>query len=230
LIQAVDVEKTYPDGTAALQGLNLSVERGEMLLIRGPSGAGKTTLFRLILGMERPTSGAVFIDDQRIDANNPGRVRALRRRVGVIFQNFRLIKGRTARENVEIGLRVLGVTGGHMRGRAEEYLRELDLAHRIDARVDSLSWGEQQRVAVARALAREPEIILADEPTGNLDEALSDRVLELLSRVRERGATVLVAIHSPDVLRKTALRVISLKSGRLVGDTHPPAQKERSRS
>ncbi len=219
MIETVGLEKTYPDGTTALCGLDLCVDRAEMVLIRGPSGAGKTTLFRLLLGMERPTSGEVFIDDRRVDTTSVRQVRALRRGVGMIFQDFRLIRGRTARENVEIGMRVLGLSGREMRERATRYLEEVGLDHRVNTPAELLSWGEQQRVGVARALAREPQIILADEPTGNLDEDLSHRILQLLRGARDAGASVLVAIHSPDVLRQTELRVISLQNGRLVGDS-----------
>ena len=227
MIEASGLGKVYSNGTVALRDFDLRVDRNEMLFIRGQSGAGKTTLFKLMMGMELPSSGTLRVDDCVMGACGTRSLRNLRRKMGVIFQDFRLIKGRTARENVELGMRVLGVSGIEVRRRAEEYLDWLGLGDRVGSQVDSLSWGEQQRLVVARALARRPEIIFADEPTGNLDEELSTRVMDLLLAAQERGATVLVATHSPEILRQTRHRVITLSNGRLVGDV--PADSGRGR-
>ncbi|MFO8059227.1 MAG: ABC transporter ATP-binding protein [Bacillota bacterium] len=223
MIEASGLGKVYANGTVALKDLDLHVDRAEVLFIRGQSGAGKTTLFKLIMGMEDPSIGVLNVNGCRIGQCNSRSLRNLRRKMGVVFQDFRLIKGRSARENVELGMRVLGVSGAEVRRRAAEYLDRLGLEDRSESRVEALSWGEQQRLVVARALAREPEIILADEPTGNLDEELSLRVMDLLLGAHARGATVLVATHSPDILRQTTNRVITLRRGSLVADTavHP---------
>ncbi len=227
MIEASGLGKVYSNGTVALRDFDLRVDRNEMLFIRGQSGAGKTTLFKLMMGMELPSSGTLRVDDCVMGACGTRSLRNLRRKMGVIFQDFRLIKGRTARENVELGMRVLGVSGIEVRRRAEEYLDWLGLGDRVGSQVDSLSWGEQQRLVVARALSRRPQIIFADEPTGNLDEELSTRVMDLLLAAQERGATVLVATHSPEILRQTRHRVITLSNGRLVGDV--PADSGRGR-
>ncbi len=220
VIEATGLGKIYPDGTVALKDLDLTVMRGEMLYIRGHSGAGKTTLFRLLMGMESPTSGSLVIDGHPMDnAKRSQSLRDLRREMGIIFQDFRLIKGRTSLENVEMGLRVLGFTGATVRNRAMECLERVNLAERAKALADSLSWGERQRLEVARALAREPSLILADEPTGNLDQAMSECVLELLLSACRRGATVLVITHAPEVLEESSHRVITLDRGSLVRDS-----------
>ncbi len=219
MIEARGLKKVYPDGTQALRGLDLRVADGEMLFIRGRSGAGKTTLFRLLVGMESPTEGSLGVSGVDMGGDDHRALWQLRRRMGVIFQDFRLIKGRTARENVEMGMRVLGITGNEMRNRAEEFLERLDLTHRLATPVESLSWGERQRVAAARALCRGPSIVLADEPTGNLDEDLSRRVMDLLHEANARGATVLVATHAADVLARNNHRTITISRGSIVADT-----------
>jgi len=218
VIKARGLEKTYPDGTTALRDIDLTVESGEMVFIRGRSGAGKTTFFRLLVGMEVPTGGALQVNGRVMGPGSSRSLRALRRKMGVIFQDFRLIEGRTALENVELGMRVLGVTGRHMRGRSRDLLERLGLDHRLYTPVESLSWGERQRVAAARALSREPEIVLADEPTGNLDAEATARVMELLYDARARGATVLIATHAADVLAANHERTITLSEGRVVAD------------
>jgi len=219
VIEARGLSKVYPNGTVALTGLDLTVNTGEMLFIRGPSGAGKTTLLRLLMGVERPSSGSLRLDGVDMKGVDARALRNLRRKMGVVFQDFRLIKGRTARENVEMGLRVLGITGRQMRQRSGDYLESLGMTPKAGTYVDLLSWGEQQRVVIARALAREPEIVLADEPTGNLDDASSDRVLALLLAARDRGATVLVATHASSMLERPGHRVITLAEGRVVHDS-----------
>lgn len=218
MIRASQLQKVYADGTKALRGVDLSVDAGEILFIRGRSGAGKTTLFRLLLGMEIPSGGSLVVGDHSMTEVDGRSLRLLRRKMGVIFQDFRLIMGRTALENVEMGLRVLGITGTAMSERAREFLKRVELTHRADTPVDALSWGERQRVAAARALSRDPLIILADEPTGNLDEGLSAKVMDLLYEANERGATVLVATHASDVLAANHNRTITLSEGRIVAE------------
>ncbi len=225
MIEASGLGKVYSNGTVALRDLDLRIADAEMLYIRGPSGAGKTTLFKLMMGMEHPSSGTLRVDDCLIGNSGSRSLRNLRRKMGVVFQDFRLINGRTAQENVELGMRVLGVQGAEVRRLAAEYLCRLGLEDRARSRVEALSWGEQQRLVVARALARQPRIVLADEPTGNLDEELSSRVMNLLREAQERGATVLVATHSPEILRQAPHRVITLSRGRLIDDTHADSRR-----
>ncbi len=213
------VTKVFPNGTRAVQDLDLFVREGEMLFVRGKSGAGKSTLFRLMMGMTLPTAGKILIEGCDLAAMNRMRLRALRRRMGVIFQDFRLIRGHTARENVELGMRVLGISPRVIRKRAVEYLDYLELTEKANADVETLSWGQRQRLAAARALAREPEIILADEPTGNLDAYLSQRVLDLLLKAHAEGATVIVVTHAQSVLDQSAFRIATLEEGRLIADT-----------
>lgn len=219
MIEARELMKTYPDGTTALEGIDLRVDRGELLFIRGQSGAGKTTLFRLITGMESPSGGTLVVDGHDMDRAPAGVVRQLRRQLGIVFQDFRLIRGRTAQENVELGMRVLGIRGAAMRKSASDFLERVGLEHRRMTLVDALSWGERQRLEVARALARDPSIIIADEPTGNLDQELSELVLELFYSAHRRGATVLIATHAQALLSATDHRVVTLARGRLIRDT-----------
>ena len=219
MIEARELMKTYPDGTTALEGIDLRVDTGELLFIRGQSGAGKTTLFRLITGMESPSGGTLVVDGHDMDRAPAGVVRQLRRQLGIVFQDFRLIRGRTAQENVELGMRVLGIRGAAMRKSASELLERVGLEHRRMTLVDALSWGERQRLEVARALARDPSIIIADEPTGNLDQELSELVLELFYSAHRRGATVLIATHAQALLSATDHRVVTLARGRLIRDT-----------
>ncbi len=219
MIEAQSLEKVYPDGTVALSDITLTINEGEMVFVRGQSGAGKTTLFKLLMGIESPSSGSLLVDGLSMDRFSPISLRGLRRRAGVVFQDFRLLKGRTARENVELGMRVLGISGAEMSSRTSEYLEKLQLQDKVDTLVELLSWGQQQRLAMARALARRPTLILADEPTGNLDEELAARVLSLLLEARGGGATVLVATHSSEILNSDH-RIVTLQHGRLVHDTH----------
>ncbi len=216
ILRAVDLGKTYPDGTRALSNVHLTVARGEMLYIKGPSGAGKTTLFRLIAGMEDPTSGQLEVNG----VSMPGRgtqPRDLRRTMGIIFQDFRLLGGWSVLENLQLGVRVLGLRLDS--AAAMDYLAQVDLSHRAQAQVAALSWGERQRLEVARALVRKPQLILADEPTGNLDAPMSERVIALLERANAGGATVIVVTHASALLAAPAGRVITLEAGRLTAAT-----------
>lgn len=221
MIRASGLSKVYPNGAVALEGLDLFVDRGEIAFIKGASGAGKTTLFKLILGMEDLSSGELSVDGCRMGQKHPGIIRSVRRRISVIFQDFRLIKGRTALENVEMGMRVLGLTGSRMRDAACAFLEQVGLSNKMNTYVEHLSWGEQQRVVTARALARKPCIILADEPTGNLDEDMTEKVMQLLLSAGNNGATVIVATHESDVLDR-GYRVITLRNGTVVQDNPWP--------
>jgi putative ABC transport system ATP-binding protein len=220
VIEARGLEKTYGTGEArvsALRGIDLTVERGEFVAIMGPSGCGKSSLLNLLAGLDRPSAGEVWLDGERIDKFNESKLARLRRRkVGFVFQFFNLIPTLTVGENVELPLRLAGRGRRKARGTANQLLSELGIGNKRDSAPSLLSGGEQQRVALARALANEPNIVFADEPTGNLDSASAREVLGLLRRVRERGQTLLVVTHDARVAA-AADRVINLRDG-LVAD------------
>lgn len=213
MIEAVGLRKVYPDGTVALRDVDLQVEQGEFVFLVGRSGAGKTTLFKLIIGMEKPSGGRLLVDGVDLGSADPAEIRRLRRTVGMIFQDFRLIKGRIAADNVALGLRMLGLSAAGIRRRASAALADVGLAEKAGTRVEALSWGEQQRVAIARALARDPVLILADEPTGNLDQAMAALVMERLLAANRKGATVVVASHARALVERSGRRVLTLRDG-----------------
>ena len=222
IIELLDVDKRYPDGTLALTGIRLSIDPGALCFVTGPSGAGKSTLLRLIHCAELASAGTV-----RVGGNNPARLKLrsvpfLRRNIGVVFQDFKLLPARSVAENVGMALEVAGVSPRSTRTRVKQVLAQVGLTGRGGQRPVSLSGGEQQRVAVARAIINEPAILLADEPTGNLDPALSREILELLLRIHRRGTTVIVATHDPELLIHAPLsRLLHLEGGRLVRDVRP---------
>jgi putative ABC transport system ATP-binding protein len=203
----------------ALRGVDLEVARGEVVALAGPSGSGKTTLLNLFGGLDVPDGGAVLLDGRDLGTLGEGeRTRLRRDRLGFVFQTFNLVPVLSARENVEYPLWIAGVGAAERRRRAEAALQAVGLAERAAHRPDQLSGGERQRVAIARALVHEPLAVLADEPTGNLDSANGELVLDLLLRWNaERGATLLVATHDPAVLQRLPRRV-RLRDGVVVGD------------
>ncbi|MGH9381339.1 MAG: cell division ATP-binding protein FtsE [Thermoanaerobaculia bacterium] len=218
MIQLFDVTKRYPGGRTALHEVSLSISVGELVWLIGPSGAGKTTLLRLIYREEVPTSGHILVNGRNVASLPRRKVPALRRSVGVVFQDFRLIARKTVLENVSFLLRVLGASPNERRRRAYLALRRVGLAHRMSAFPRELSAGEQQRVAIARALVGQPEVLVADEPTGNLDPDLSYEILQLLEEVQRAGTTVLVATHDPLLIERRSARVLMLDDGCLVAD------------
>ncbi|HWT76374.1 MAG TPA: ATP-binding cassette domain-containing protein, partial [Mobilitalea sp.] len=166
MIEAKGVSLVYQDGTQALKDVNIEIKPGELVFITGPSGSGKTSLLKLLMGMEYPSSGSLTVLGQSMKRSKGRRIRRLRKKMGPVFQEFKLIEKRTALENVMIGMRFLGISPGKMKAEAIQALTKVGLEHKIKAKVDHLSWGEAQRVAIARAVARKPSLILADEPTG----------------------------------------------------------------
>jgi len=214
-IDVRDLVKTYDEGrTRALDGANLALRRGEFVAITGPSGCGKSTLLHQIAALERPDSGRIFVDGEEITARRDlSRYRA--RTVGLIFQLHNLLPNLTAEENLQIPMYEIGLSPGDRRRRARELLALVDLADKTDKRPAQLSGGERQRVAIARALANEPPIILADEPTGNLDSKASARVLEVLRDIqRQRGVTLVLVTHDPTIAR-AAGRIVRMLDGRI---------------
>jgi cell division transport system ATP-binding protein len=216
VIETHHLSKLYSRGLYALHDLSLTVEKGEFVFLTGPSGAGKSTLLRLLLVQDRPTEGELFVNGHDLTSLSRGDVQEYRRGIGFIFQDFKLIPTRTVFENVAFVLEVLGVPAGQQRRRAFQVLKWVGLQHRINAFPRDLSGGEQQRIAIARALVNDPALVLADEPTGNLDPDLSLEIMNLLREVNAGGTTVVVATHDRELIRLVGRRTITLDSGRVV--------------
>lgn len=200
MIEAKGVCLEYPDGTKALKNIELSVKPGELVYITGPSGSGKTSLLKLFLGVEYPTSGSLRVLGQHISGGQASRIRNLRRMIGPVFQDFRLIKGRTALENVMLGMRFLDISPGCIRENAGDALKRVGLEQKMLSLVENMSWGECQRVAIARAMAREPALIIADEPTGNLDKDNAVNILELLKSFRDVNRAIIITTHATHLI------------------------------
>jgi cell division transport system ATP-binding protein len=227
VIETIGVSKAYGREEYALQDLTLKVEKGEFVFLTGPSGAGKSTLLRLLLLQERPTSGHVVVGDRDLSTLTPNEIQAYRRTVGFVFQDFKLIPTKTVFENVAFVLRVLGQPVEQQRRRTYQVLKWVGLQHRHNAYPLELSGGEQQRVAIARALVNEPHIMLADEPTGNLDPALSVEVMRVFKRFQEVGVTVVIASHDPNLVEQFGQREIVLDGGRIASDTYHESHRAR---
>lgn len=223
MIETTALGKTYGRGLYALRDLNLTIEKGEFAFLTGPSGAGKSTLLRLLLLQERPTDGQVVVGGRDLSDLTPAEVQAYRRTVGFVFQDFKLIATKTVFENVAFVLRVLGQPIEQQRRRTYQVLKWVGLQHRLNALPEEPSGGEQQRVAIARALVNEPHLVLADEPTGNLDPDLSLEIMNLFRDINASGTTVLVATHDRELIKWVGRRVIQLEQGRLAGGPEPRA-------
>ncbi len=212
------VTKSYPGDPPVLVDLNLDVEKGEFVFLTGPSGAGKTTLLKLMFLAERPTRGQVLIGGRNVARLRESGVPYLRRNIGVVFQDFKLLGNRTVAENVGFTLDVIGVPRPEVREKSLKMLRRVGLEHKADVSPVKLSGGEQQRVALARALVNDPAVLLADEPTGNLDPALTVEIMDLLCDVNARGTTIVVATHDATLIERYQKRTLRLEQGRLVAD------------
>lgn len=219
VIEFDDVDMRYPDGTAALRSIDLAIPSGAFCFLTGPSGAGKSTLLKLILCAERASAGAVRVAGYDLARIKPRSIPFLRRNIGVVFQDFKLLQSRNAAENAAMALEVRGAPRQVIRSKVHQILAQVGLRDREHLRPGSLSGGEQQRLAVARAILGEPAIVLADEPTGNLDPALGREILELLIRIHQRGTTLIVATHDPVLVEQhPEARQLHLEGGRLVED------------
>ena len=221
MIETQSLAKSYGRGMFALRDLNLKVEKGEFAFLTGPSGAGKSTLLRLLLLEERPSEGEVSVGGRNLAHLTRDEVQAYRRTVGFVFKDFKLIAAKTVFENVSFALRVLGQPVDQQRRRTYQVLKWVGLQHRLNALPLELSGGEQQRVAIARALVNEPHIVLADEPTGNLDPDLSLEIMNLFRDINARGTTVLVATHDRELIKWVGRRVIQLEHGQMAGPPEP---------
>ncbi len=231
MIQLYHVHKRYPNGSEALIDVTLRVREGEFVFLTGPSGAGKSTLLRLLLVMERATDGQILIGGKNIHVLRDASVPYLRRNIGVVFQDFRLIPRRSVFDNIAIALEIMGIKRKEIERRVTQLLEGLRLVHRAHAFPGDLSGGEQQRVAIARALVNEPAILLADEPTGNLDPELGQDIMNLLMDVNRRGTTVIVATHDAHLIERYGLRTLVLTRGTLAEDrprSNRPPPMERS--
>lgn len=231
MIQLYHVHKRYPNGTEALVDVTLRVREGEFVFLTGPSGAGKSTLLRLLMVMERATDGQILIGGRNIHVLRDASVPFLRRNIGMIFQDFKLVPRRTVFDNVAISLEIMGLGRKDIAKRVESLLDGLRLGHRMDALPGDLSAGEQQRVAIARALVNEPAILLADEPTGNLDPDLGNDIIQLLLDVGRRGTTVIVATHDLGLIQRYGMRTLTLARGQLAEDLprHAPLRANLDR-
>jgi len=218
MIQLHHVGKTYAPAWHALSDINLEIEKGELVFLAGASGAGKSTLLKLLFRQEEPSQGQIIIDGKNITRLHSRGVAEYRRTIGLVFQEFKLLPGLSALENVALAAEVIGVSKKDSRTKAFNLLRDLGLDQRLDAKPMTLSGGEQQRVAIARALINEPMLLLADEPTGNLDREMADETMRLFCKIRERGATVIIATHDVDLVNRYGTRVIYLQRGELADD------------
>ncbi|HEX7137186.1 MAG TPA: cell division ATP-binding protein FtsE [Vicinamibacterales bacterium] len=216
MIESVKLSKLYKRGVYALRGLSLTIEKGEFLFLTGPSGAGKSTFLRLLLREELPNEGELRVMGKDLQTLKPSQVQAYRRTVGFVFQDFRLIPRFTVFQNVAFVMRVLGLPLATQQRKTFQVLKWVGLQHRMNALPEELSGGEQQRVAIARALVNDPQLVLADEPTGNLDPDLSLEIMNLLREVNARGTTVVVATHDRELIRRVGRRAVTLDHGRIV--------------
>jgi cell division transport system ATP-binding protein len=216
VIETHHLSKVYSRGLYALQDLSLTIGKGEFVFLTGPSGAGKSTVLRLLLMQERPSEGEIVVNGYHLATLTRRQIQEYRRGIGFVFQDFKLIPTRTVVENISFVPEVLGVPPAQQRRRAFQVLKWVGLQHRMSAYPRDLSGGEQQRIAIARALVNDPQLLLADEPTGNLDPDLSLEIMNLLREVNAGGTTVLVATHDRELIRLVGRRTVTLDQGRVV--------------
>lgn len=213
-----NVSMTYPGSNTALENINIKIEKGEFVFIVGRSGSGKTTLIKLLLRELLPTKGTIMVDNKDLTKLKRREVPKMRRKIGVVFQNFRLLKDLTVYENVAFAQRVIEAPAHQIRRQVPSMLTMVGLADKYRAYPKQLSGGEQQRVAIARALVNEPPILIADEPTGNLDPENSVEIMKMLDEINKRGTTVVVVTHNQEIVNMMQKRVITLKKGKIISD------------
>ena len=228
MIEFRNVSKVYNNGTEALHNINLKVEKGEFVFIVGSSGAGKSTFLKLITCEERPNEGQVLIDGQDISHIRKGKIPYVRRKMGLVFQDFRLIDHMTVYDNVAFAMRVVGASPKAIKKRVPYILGLVGLQHKAKHYPTEMSGGERQRVGLARALVNNPSMIIADEPTGNIDPALSYEIVDLLSAINERGTTVLMVTHEHSLVKHFHKRIIQIHSGEIVVDTAAISKEQQA--
>jgi cell division transport system ATP-binding protein len=221
MIQLVNVTKSYGRESVALREMSVHVEKGEFIYVTGPSGAGKTTFLSMLYGASRPTRGQILINGKNITRMSARQIPYLRRTIGVVFQDFKLLNSRSVYENVAFALEAQGKKRYEVSKKVYQALKEVGLEHRLQRLPIELSGGEQQRIAIARALVVDPLILLADEPSGNLDQEVTLEIMELFKRANARGTTVLLATHDHSLYQRFPKRVLGLEAGRLVMDHKP---------
>ena len=217
MIRFTGVTKDY-DNLTALKDLTFSIEKGEMVFVTGPSGSGKTTLLKLIYYAEKPDKGTISVDGWDTEQLKESSIPFLRRNIGVVFQDFRLLENRNVFENVAIALRLRGVSEKELKTKVYETLKAVNLRHKADVYPRRLSGGEQQRVVISRAIVAEPTVVLADEPTGNLDSLTAEGVMKTFKDIHAKGTTIMIATHNRELYRNSGKRVLRLEMGALVGE------------
>lgn len=219
LVQMYNVSKTYSNGVKALVDVTLKIERGEFVFLMGHSGAGKSTFIKMLMREELPTRGQIFVASRSILRMKASDIPLLRRSIGVVFQDFKLLENKTVQENVAFAMQVVGAPPQQIKARVEETLKMVGLSGKEESFPTQLSGGEQQRVGIARAIVNRPLIVIADEPTGNLDVDTSWEIMELMSEINKKGTTVIMATHAQDIVRRMHKRVIFLDQGSVVSDS-----------
>lgn len=226
MIEFKNVSKVYNNGTEALRNLSLSIAKGEFVFIVGSSGAGKSTFLKLIMREEVPNSGEIVVNGRKLSTVRKRDVPYLRRTMGIVFQDFRLIDKMTVYDNVAFAMHIVGASDREIRKRVPYVLGLVGLEKKMDNHPAELSGGEQQRVGLARALVNNPSMIIADEPTGNVDPAMSYEIVELLTEINRRGTTVLMVTHEHDLVKRFPRRVIEIQGGTVVRDTGSEVRDE----
>lgn len=212
------VSKKYPSGIVAVEDINLKIEDGEFVFLVGPSGVGKTTILRLIIADISSTKGSIFVDDWQVDKLKKSQLPFLRRKIGFVFQDFKLLPARTVAENIAVTLEILGKSKKEIGKQVDEVLATIHLEDKGNYFPRQLSFGEQQRVALGRAIAGEAKIVLADEPTGNLDPKTSWEILKIINNINKSGITIVMATHNVDIVNSLKKRVVQLSAGKIARD------------
>ncbi|KAF0996431.1 cell division ATP-binding protein FtsE [Geobacillus sp. TFV-3] len=218
MIEMQDVYKTYPNGVVALNGINVRIKQGEFVYVVGPSGAGKSTFIKMMYREEKPTSGTIMVNGVNLAKLKESKVPLLRRHIGVVFQDFKLLPKLNVYENVAFALEVIEESPKVIRKKVMEVLDLVGLKHKIRSYPNELSGGEQQRVSIARSIVNSPKIVIADEPTGNLDPETSWGIVELFEKINDRGTTIVMATHNKEIVNATRRRVIAIENGKIVRD------------
>lgn len=218
MIRFIDLSKEYDNGVKALSNVNLKITKGEFVFLVGSSGAGKSTLIKLLLKEEDPTGGRIYLKDLDITKIKSRRIPLIRREIGVVFQDFRLLPNKTVYENVAFAMEILGTHPKEIRRRVPMILSMVNLSRKADRYPDQLSGGEHQRVSIARAIVNSPSILIADEPTGNLDPETAEDIMNILTEINSRGTTILMATHAKDIVNRMQKRVIAIEEGLIIRD------------
>lgn len=218
MLRMIDVSKVYPSGSKALRDVNVHIEPGEFVFVVGPSGAGKSTFIKMLFREVLPTAGSIFVNGVDILSLNPKEIPYLRRELGIIFQDYRLLPDRTVYENVAFAMQVIETPHRKIKRRVLNVLELVGLRHRANAYPNELSGGEQQRIAIARAIVNDPILVIADEPTGNLDPETSWDIMEIFKEINDTGTTIVMATHDKEIVDNMGKRVIAIENGQIVRD------------